>query len=109
MTATNANLTVNLTSGAVTKGKPGRPAVAVTIPEKSFTLKDLQAANPAVKPVTLRAHVVRSLENGTLTKLVKTVRSGKKGKPAHRFILAEVLNVMKAKDKVKAKDTAVTA
>lgn len=107
-TAKNTDLTVNLNTGATVKAKPGRPAVAVTIPEKSFTLGDLQAANPTVKPVTVRAHVVRALESGTITKLAKTVKTGKRGKPAHRFILTEVLNVMKAKDKVKAQ-TAVTA
>ena len=108
MTATaNANITVNLNTGATVKGKVGRPSVPVTIPSKgSFTLKDLQTANPNVKPVTLRAHVVRSLENGTLTKLVKTVKSGKKGKPAHKFMATEALKALKAKD---ASKTAVTA
>lgn len=107
MNATNATVTVNLNTGATVKAKPGRPAVAVTIPSKgSFTLKDLQTANPAVKPVTLRAHVVRALENGTLTKLVKTVKSGKKGKPAFKFMSTEALKALKAKDTAK---TVVTA
>lgn len=107
MNDTNATVTVNLNTGATVKAKPGRPAVAVTVPSKgSFTLKDLQTANPNVKPVTLRAHVVRSLENGTLTKLAKTVKSGKKGKPAHKFMSTEALKSLKAKDTAK---TAVTA
>jgi hypothetical protein len=107
MRATNATVTVNLNTGATVKAKPGRPAVAVTIPSKgSFTLKDLQTVNRSVKPVTLRAHVVRSLENGTLTKLVKTVKSGKKGKPAHKFMATAALTALKAKDATK---TAVVA
>ena len=107
MNATNANVTVNLNTGATVKAKPGRPAVAVTIPSKgSFTLKDLQTANPAVKPVTLRAHVVRALENGTLTKLAKTVKSGKEGKPAFKYMSTEALKTLQTKDTAK---TVVTA
>lgn len=107
MNATNTNVTVNLNSGTAVKAKAGRPAVPVTIPSKgSFTLKDLQASNPTVKPVTIRAHVVRSLENGTLTRLAKTVKSGKKGKPAFKFMSTQALNALKAKDSAK---TAVTA
>lgn len=99
-------MTVNLNSVNIVAGqsaKVGRPSTPVMVPSKgSFTLKDLQAVNPNVKPVTLRAQIVRSLENGTVTKLVKTVKSGKKGKPAFKFMLTEALNALKAKDTVVA-------
>ena len=111
MTTANTNITVNLNANTAVKGKVGRPSVAVTIPSnKSFTLKDLQSVNPTVKPVTLRAHVVRSLENGTLTKLAKNVKSGKKGKPAYKFMATEALNALKAKTKAaKAVEAVVMA
>lgn len=118
MTTDNTNITVNLNDNTAdtadtvvanvksvkVKGKVGRPAVAVQIPSKgSFTIKDLQSANPTVKSVTLRAHVIRSLRNGTLTKLAKNVKSGKKGKPAHKFMSTESLNALKTKTKTKTK------
>lgn len=65
----------------------GRPSAEVKlILNKSFTLKDLQALNPSVKPVTIRAHVLRGLETGRFTKLDRTVQTGRKGKPANIFI-----------------------
>jgi len=117
MTTDNTNITVNLNDNTAdtvvanvksvkVKGKVGRPAVAVQIPSKgSFTLKDLQSVNPSVKSVTLRAHVIRSLKNGTLTKLSKNVKSGKKGKPAHKFMSTESLNALKTKTKTKTTKT----
>lgn len=99
----NIAININSTSTTATKGKPGRPAVPVTFPVKgSFTLKDVQALNPNVKSVTIRSNVLRAVDNGTLTKLVKTVKSGKKGKPAFKFMLTEALNRLKAKDTQKA-------
>ena len=83
----NNNVTINLN----TKSKAGRPAKDVSlILNKSFTLKDLQAKNPEVKSITLRAHILRGLKNGSLTKLTRVVESGKKGKPAHIFINTKV-------------------
>lgn len=94
-----AKMTVNVDTGATVKGRPGRPSIPVTIPDKrSFTIKDLESLNPSVKSVTIRAHVLRGLENGTLTKLVKTVRTGKKGKPAFKFMNTEAIQALKAKD-----------
>lgn len=106
---TKNNVAVNLKNNTVVARKAGRPAVVVNIPNKgSFTLKDLETINPTVKPITLRAHVVRGLEKGSLTKLVKTVKSGRKGKPAFRFMSTEALNEMKAKDSLKTKVKAVS-
>ena len=83
----NNNVTINLN----TKSKAGRPSKDVSlILNKSFTLKDLQAKNPEVKSITLRAHILRGLKNGSLTKLTRVVESGKKGKPAHIFINTKV-------------------
>jgi|APGre2960657373_1045057.scaffolds.fasta_scaffold125111_2 hypothetical protein len=74
-----------------TKSKAGRPAKDVSlILNKSFTLKDLQSKNPEVKSITLRAHILRGLKNGSLTKLPRVVETGKKGKPAHIFINTKV-------------------
>ena len=87
ITTDNKNVTINLN----TKSKAGRPAKAVTlILNKGFTLKDLQTKNPDIKSVTLRAHILRGLKNGSLTKLARVVETGKKGKPAHIFINTKV-------------------
>lgn len=81
----------------------GRPSAEVKlILNKSFTLKDLEALNPNVKPVTIRAHVLRGLESGRFTKLDRKVQTGRKGKPANIFINAKVFastqaNLAKAK------------
>ena len=69
-----------------TKG-PGRPAATVKFPRGRFTIKELQTLNPNVKPVTVRVHVTRAVEKGMLTRLSETVKTGKKGKPAFRFVL----------------------
>ena len=102
----NNNVTINLN----TKSKAGRPAKAVSlILNKSFTLKDLQNKNPEVKSITLRAHILRGLKNGSLTKLPRVVETGKKGKPAHIFINTKVYKANLAnlnKIKVKAEVTA---
>ena len=77
---------------AKAKSGPGRPAKSVVIPtEGAFTLKQLKEANPTVNAVTIRAHVLRGIERGTYSRLPEVVRSGRKGKPAHRFITAKGL------------------
>jgi hypothetical protein len=103
VTTTDATETVvNINPVKVRKtGKVGRPSFMIKIPSnKSFTVKDLEKANPNVKSVTIRAHVIRALSTGKITKLVKTVKTGKKGKPANRFLNTNRLNAMKAKDLV---------
>jgi hypothetical protein len=81
--------TVNTTSTSTSK--VGRPATKLKlILNKSFTLKDLQALNPDIKPITIRASVLRGLDRGTYTKLPRTVQTGKKGKPANIFINTKV-------------------
>ena len=88
----NNNVAVNINSKS-TKSKAGRPAKDVLlILNKSFTLNDLRVKNPEVKSITLRAHILRGLKNGSLTKLTRVVESGKKGKPAHIFINTKVYN-----------------
>jgi hypothetical protein len=85
----NNNVAININS----KSKAGRPAKDVLlILNKSFTLNDLRVKNPEVKSITLRAHILRGLKNGSLTKLTRVVESGKKGKPAHIFINTKVYN-----------------
>ncbi len=87
----NNNVTISLNSSTKSKNMFGRPAKNVSwILNKSFTLKDLQSKNPEVKSITLRAHILRGLKNGSLTKLTRVVESGKKGKPAHIFINTKV-------------------
>ena len=103
---TNSNMNTNSTK---TSSKVGRPAKNLKlILNKSFTLKDLQNLNPDVKPVTIRAAILRGLSNGKFTKLPRNVKSGKKGKPANIFINTKVyqanLNNL-AKSKVTASVT----
>lgn len=87
----------------------GRPEVPVTIPSRGvFTLKDLKDANPSVKPVTIRAHVIRGLAEGVITKLPKNVVTGRKGKPAHRFVNTRAYEAQRAKD-ARRRDTVVAA
>jgi hypothetical protein len=89
-----------------TASKVGRPAKNLKlILNRSFTLKDLQALNPEVKPVTIRAAVLRGLSNGKYTKLTRNVQTGRKGKPAAIYINksvyeANLRNLAKAKNKV---------
>ena len=86
---TTSNTTSTPTS--TVKGKVGRPAKNLKlILNKSFTLKDLQTLNPEVKPITIRAAVLRGLSNGKYTKLPRNVQSGRKGKPANIFINTKV-------------------
>lgn len=77
---------INKTAKA--KGRPGRPSVPVKlIMTKTFTLKDLAAANPGVKPITLRNHVIRAIEKGTIVRLADPLRiKNRRGKPASRFV-----------------------
>jgi hypothetical protein len=97
-----------------TASKVGRPAKNLKlILNRSFTLKDLQALNPEVKPVTIRAAVLRGLSNGKFTKLPRNVQTGRKGKPASIYINSKVYkanlaNLSKSKVSVNLNDT-VTA
>lgn len=99
---TNSNMT---TTSTKTAAKVGRPAKNLKlILNKSFTLKDLQNLNPDVKPITIRAAILRGLSNGKFTKLNRNVKSGRKGKPANIFINkslyeANLRNLAKAKQK----------
>ena len=107
MNDTNTNITTTTT---IKTSKVGRPAKALKlILNKSFTLKDIQTLNPDVKPITIRAAILRGLEKGKFTKLNRNVKSGKKGKPANIFINTKVyqanLNNL-AKSKVTASVTA---
>lgn len=89
MTATTVtDMVINVNPVKTRKtGKAGRPAFMITLPSnKSFTIKDIEAANPQIKSVTIRAHILRALALGKITKLTKTVKTGNKGKPAHRFL-----------------------
>ena len=86
------DITSNITATATKiTSKVGRPAKAMKfILNKSFTLKDLQTLNPDIKPITIRAAVLRGLSKGKFTKLPRNVKSGKKGKPANIFINTKV-------------------
>jgi hypothetical protein len=86
----NTNSIVTATS-TKTSAKRGRPAANLKlILNKSFTLKDLQALNPDVKFVTIRAAVLRGLDTGKFIKLNRNVQTGRKGKPASIFINTKV-------------------
>jgi len=85
---TNMNSTSTSTSTATNRGRPATNLKLIL--NKSFSLKDLQALNPDVKPVTIRAAVLRGLANGKYTKLNRNVKTGRKGKPASLFINTKV-------------------
>lgn len=83
--------TTSTSTSTKTVAKVGRPAKNLKlILNRTFSLKDLQVLNPDVKPITIRAAVLRGLANGKFTKLNRNVRSGKKGKPASLFINSKV-------------------
>lgn len=112
-----ATVTVNVKGAKrtkVVKRGVGRPEVPVKlIMNKGFTLKQLADVNPGVKAITLRAHVLRALADGTLVPAPKTVKTGLRGKPAHIYINSKVqkaanANLAKVKRAVKAKASVVT-
>ena len=87
----NVNNVSTTATSTKTAAKVGRPAKNLKlILNRTFSLKDLQVLNPDVKPITIRAAVLRGLANGKYTKLNRNVRSGKKGKPASLFINTKV-------------------
>lgn len=91
--ATKNTSTVTVTSAKLR----GRPAAKVKYPRGSFTVASLFAANATVVKwaLSIRQHIEKGIEAGTITQLPKNVMTGKVGKPAHRFILTK--NIRKAK------------
>lgn len=68
-----------------TGAKLGRKPTAVAeITGKDFTIADLEALNPNVKPPTIRAFVARQVDAGTYT-IAGTLKSGGRGKPANIY------------------------
>lgn len=73
------------TKAVKTPGKLGRKPTAVTeITGKSFTVADLEAANPTVKSPTIRAFVARNVASGRY-EVVATQKTGGRGKPANIY------------------------
>ncbi len=89
-----------------TKRSVGRPPAEIKYPRGIFTLNELfelnhtpkksngrgKKANPAkICKLTIIKHVNARLADGVLTKLPETVKTGKPGKPAFRYILTSRL------------------
>ena len=74
----------------------GRPKFELTYPRGAFTVKDLAAANPKVCTLTVRKHIEEQLAGKFLTQLAETVKTGKVGKPAFRYIRSAVVAGRKA-------------
>ena len=98
MTTTNVDPAVSARKPRQSKSKssikcgPGRPkAVLKLILNKTFAMGDVVALNPGRNKLTVRKHILDGVKSGSFTKLSKTVKSGKKGKPAHLFINTKVL------------------
>lgn len=72
------------------KGKVGRKATDVVTPTGEFTIKDVETLNPNIKKSTVRAHVNRSVKTGAYKLTGETVKSGGRGKPAYKFVVATV-------------------
>lgn len=96
----NSDMVVNVgneVNTVVTAKRVGRPATQIEIPDSgSFTLRQLQTVNSKVKPLTVRAGLMRALESGVVTKLVTTVKTGKAGKPATKYMNTNALEKLKA-------------
>lgn len=77
----------------------GRPAFNLKFPRGAFTIAQLFELNKATVKwsLTIRQHVEKELAKGFLTKLTETVKTGKVGKPAHKFIRTAVLAGVKAR------------
>jgi hypothetical protein len=83
----------------------GRPSAVITYPRGIFTMKDLFNINKDVCALTCIKHVQSDLDTKTLTLLKDTVKTGKVGKPAFRFIRTAVAKGLKAARKARQNDT----
>lgn len=84
MENTNTNVT------ATAKKRTGRKATNVQeILDKDFTIIDLVKINSSVKSPTIRAFVTRNVTNGRYTKVGTVKETGKRGKPALVFRVAD--------------------
>lgn len=85
MENTNTNI---VTSTA--KKRTGRKATSVQeILDKDFTIVDLVKINTSVKSPTIRAFVTRNVTTGRYTKVGTVKATGKRGKPALVFRVAD--------------------
>jgi hypothetical protein len=64
-------------------------------------MTQLAAVNPNVCKLTLIKHVASELDNKFLTQLKETLKTGKVGKPAHRFIRTAVNKGLKTARKAR--------
>lgn len=87
----------------------GRPAAELKFPRGIFTIKDLADLNPDVCRATVINHVESELDAKFLTRLAETVKTGKVGKPAHKFVRTSVFNLMKNRKKSSRKAVAPVA
>jgi hypothetical protein len=90
------------------KNSVGRPYADIVYPRGAFTIKQLHEANPNVCPLTVRKHVVNELDTKFLTLLKDTVKTGKPGKPADKFIRTAVYKGLKSARKARGKTIMVS-
>jgi hypothetical protein len=88
-------------------GKVGRPAFDLKYPRGTFTYADAFALNPEVCKLTVRNHVDEKVAENFLTKLDKTVKTGKPGKPAFLFIRTAMAKAAEARRKPSAETPVV--
>lgn len=92
---TNENTVTNTNTKTVKTKAPrsvGRPAFKLKWPAGVFTIGQAYELNKAtVKwPLTIRQRVDKELASGFLVKLDTTVKTGKVGKPAFKYLRASV-------------------
>jgi hypothetical protein len=83
----------------------GRPAAVINYPRGIFTMKDLFNLNKDVCALTCIKHVQSDLDTKTLTLLKDTIKTGKVGKPAFRYIRTAVAKGLKSARKARKTDT----
>lgn len=74
-----------------TKSKVGRPAKVLVYPSTPFTIDQLFEMNKGTVKweLSVRQHVKREIARRGITELVKTVKTGKVGKPAYLYTLTK--------------------
>lgn len=96
--------TKNISKSTKAPRSVGRPSFKITYPRGAFTINQLFELNKTtVKwPLTVRQHVEKQIAGGFLTLLDSTVKTGKVGKPAFRYIRTAVAKSIEARKATKA-------
>lgn len=90
------------------KNSVGRPYAEIVYPRGAFTINQLHEANPGLCSLTVRNHVNAKLNNKFLTLMKDTVKTGRPGKPAEKFIRTAVYKGLMTARKTRSKTIEVT-